>query len=94
MQIRSNINEVIEQLKEFQKPFVKIENDNGSTIVEDAQFTTIDNKLDVNRLSISDNDAISESAYLDIRQGANIDQDNVDDVINRFIRDYLEELFK
>jgi len=94
MEIKSNINEVIEKLKEFKKPFIKIESDNYSIIVEDAKFTTIENKLDTNRLSSSENDAINESTYLEVRQGLGADQNSFDEVINRFMRDYLEGIFK
>jgi RNA polymerase-binding transcription factor DksA len=94
MELKSNINEVAEQLDKFKKSFVKIERDNGSTIVEDAQFTTIENKLDVSRLSDSEDAAINEASYLDVRQGESVDQNNIDETIKRFVRDYLEEVFK
>lgn len=94
MKFKSNLGVVIEELKEFQKPFIKIGNDSGSTIVKDAQFTTVENKLNVDKLSDSEDSALNEASYLEVRQGEPVDQNNVDEMLNRFIRDYLEEVFK
>ena len=94
MEISSNVDKVMEELKEFQKAFIKIENDNGSTIVQDAQFTTIENKINTDRLSDSEEEAINEATYLEARQGKKIDQKNLNIVVDKLIRDYFEEVFK
>jgi len=91
----SNADDIQEELKDFQKAFQKIENLNGEIIVEDSQFTSVDNGLDLGRLSGSPEEALDEARYLARRQGKVLDDnEELDKTISRYLRDFLEKIFK
>jgi len=90
----SNADEVQSELEEFQKALQKIEKLKGEIIV-DSQFTTVDNTIDLGRLSDSPEEAMDEARYLATRQGHKLDDnEKLDETISRFFRDFLEKIFK
>lgn len=94
IKLKSNADNAIEELDDLRKAFDKIKNDSGSAIVRDSSFVTIENKINTDRLSDSEDEAIKESVYLEARQGEKVSPQDVESVSEKFIRDYLEELFK
>ena len=92
--LKSNADDVQNELEEFQKGIQKLEGLKGEIIV-DSQFTIVDNTIDTRRLSSNPEEALEEARYLARRQGSQLDDDEkIDEMISRFFRDLLEKIFK
>ena len=92
---KSNIDEFQAKLEEFQKALRKLENLDGEVIVKDSQFTSVDNTIDLGRLSGTPEEAMDEARYLAQRQGSQLDNDGeLNEIVSRFFRDFLEKIFK
>lgn len=95
MDIKSNADKAENELVEFQKPFNKLMGLDNDVIVENSQFITEDNNININRLSNSEEGAVDEARYVANRQNLSLDNnEKLEELMTRFVRDYLEKVFK
>jgi len=86
----------LEELNKLAKQCQRFSNLQGE-VVKNSEFVVIENKIDENKLSETEEDAMHEARYIANRKKEPVDENNEiseDEMVDRYLRDLFNGIFE